>query len=260
MAKLIPASSWHWGGSHDPASWSVRATAYGPSTSTTWHLPASGVVFSTWGVTPGQPYVGTGPTSWAHITTCLSANAERSLADEAGGPVAQLPAIPQDGGYGSDNDPLAALKADLAGGRGKALLIETTAAGWGEGATSAPRRDWQASRLGPMPPESMVAVSQAAFSRVLAACGCSPALFDDSDGTSKREALRQWHLGTVLPLARHLEHELTAKLDTEVKLRFDNYPLDLAGRAQAFQKLVAGGVAVNDALITAGLLADDADA
>ena len=257
MVKLIPASSWHWEGSHDPSSWTVRATAYGPSTSTTWTLPAAGVVFVRWGATPGQPYAGRGPLSWARTTARLGANVEGSLADEAGGPLAQLLAIPQDGGDGTDDDPLAALKADIASAHGKALLIETTAAGWGEGATSAPRRDWQASRLGPAMPESMVAVSQDAFARVLAACGCSPALFDDSDGTSKREALRQWFMGTVRPLARMLEHELTAKLDTDVKLRFDNYPLDLAGRAQAFQKLVAGGVAVHEALVTAGLLAGD---
>ena len=41
MPRLIPASSWHWEGSHDPDSWTVRVTAYGPSTSTTWNLPAS---------------------------------------------------------------------------------------------------------------------------------------------------------------------------------------------------------------------------
>ena len=68
---------------------------------------------------------------------------------------------------------------------------------------------------------------------------------------------RQWHLGVVVPLARQIEHELTAKLDTDVRLRFDLYNVDLAGRAQAFQKLVAGGVAVNEALITTGLLTDD---
>ena len=70
--------------------------------------------------------------------------------------------------------------------------------------------------------------------------------------------MRQWHLGTVRPLARLLETELSEKLDAPVRLRFDNYPLDLAGRAQAFQKLVAGGVAVSEALVTAGLLADEA--
>ena len=102
----------------------------------------------------------------------------------------------------------------------------------------------------------MVALADDSFARVLAACGCSPALFDDSDGTSKREALRQWHLGTVQPLARQLEVELSDKLAAPVRLRFDLYNVDLAGRAQAFQKLVAGGVAVNQALVTSGLLAD----
>ena len=241
MVRLIPASSWHWKGSHDPDSWTVRATCYGPSTSTTWNLPAAGVVFVKWGSTPGQPYTGTGPLSWAHTTARLQSEAERSLADEVGGPLAQLLAIPHDGGDESEGDPLKLLKGDVAAARGKALLLETTAAGWGEGMSGAPRRDWLASRLGPQPPESMERIAHSAFMRVLAACGCSPALFDDSDGTAKREALRQWHLGTVQPLARMLEHELTVKLETDVQLRFDLYNVDLAGRAQAFQKLVAGG-------------------
>ena len=43
MVHLIPASSWHFEGSHDPDSWTVRVTAYGLSTSTTWNLPASAV-------------------------------------------------------------------------------------------------------------------------------------------------------------------------------------------------------------------------
>ena len=90
----------------------MRVTSYGPSTSTTWNMPASGVVFVRWGSTPGQPYVRrTGPLSWAHTTARLQSEVERSLADEAGGPVAQLLAIPQDGGDGGEDDPLAGLKA-----------------------------------------------------------------------------------------------------------------------------------------------------
>ena len=234
MVQLVPASSWHWEGTHDPATWTVRATAYGPSTSTTWNLPASGVVFVRWGGTPGEPYVGTGPLAWAHTTARLQSETERSLADEAGGPLAQLLAIPQDGGDDGDGDPLAMLKADIRQARGKALLLETSAAAWGEGRTAAPQRDWQASRLGPMPPESMATIRKDAFEAVLAACGTPPSLFIDSDGTSQREAVRRWHLGSVLPLVRLLEHELTAKLETGVRLKFDSYPLDLAGRAQAF--------------------------
>ena len=259
MIQLIPASSWHWEGNHDPDSWTVRVTAYGPSTSTTWNLPATSVVFVRWGSTPGQTYVGIGPLSWAHTTARLQSESERSLADEAGGPLAQLIAIPQDGGDGSDDDPLKMIKADIAKARGKALFVETSNAGWGEGKASAPQRDWKAERLGPQPPEAMPKIAEQTFKTVLAACGCSVAMFDDSDGTSKREAQRVFLHGTVRPLGRVLAAELSAKLETEIGLNFDQlYMHDLAGRAQAFQKLVAGGVSVNEALATSGLLADEA--
>lgn len=56
----------------------------------------------------------------------------------------------------------------------------------------------------------------------------------------------------MLPLDRILE----AELEVEVRLAFDSYSLDLASGTQAFQKLVAGGVPVNEALATSGLLAD----
>ena len=254
---LVPASTWYYEGDADPATWLCTATAYGPSGSSTWRVPWDSVIFVTWGSPTARPYHGLSPSSWAADTARLNANAERSLADEAGGPVAQLLPVPQDGGDDSADDPLAGLRKDIRDAKGKALLVETVNAGWGEGKQAAPQSDWQARRLGPQPTEAMVKLADAAFARVLAACGCSPALFDDSAGTSKREALRQWHLGTVAPLARQLERELSDKLETPIRLRFDLYAVDLAGRAQAFQKLVAGGVAVNEALMTAGLLADD---
>ena len=251
--RLIPASSWHFEGSHDPASWSVRVTCYGPSTSTTWNLPASAVVFVRWGSTPGQPYVGTGPLSWAHTTARLQSEAERSLADEAGGPLAQLLAVPSDGGDGEGNDPLKMLKADVGAARGKALLVETVAAGWGEGRGAAPQQDWKQSRLGPMPPESMVTIRKDAFDAVLAACGTPPSLFTDADGTSQREAVRRWHMNLVLPLARLVEHELTAKLETPVDLKFDSYALDMVSRATVVAKLAQAGVPMATALDAVGL-------
>lgn len=229
--RLVPCSTWYWEGGANPESWLATCTAYGPSGSTTWRVPASSVIFCEWGSPTARPYHGLGPAQWAAETARLSANAERSLADEAGGPVAQLLAVPQDGGNGGDEDPLAALKGDLGKARGKALLIETVAAGWGEGRSAAPARDWQQSRLGPAPTEHGVELARDAFDRVLAACGASPALFDDSDGTSKREAQRQFFLGCVQPLARILERELSDKFGVPVRLRFDLYNFDLAGRA-----------------------------
>lgn len=257
--RLVPCSTWYFEGGPDPESWLCTATAYGPSGSTTWRVPSAAVIFAAWGAPVARPYHGLGPLSWASETGRLAGAAERSLADEAGGPVAGLLPIPEgkDSGSDDDDDELAKLRSDIGKARGRALLVETTASGYGEGVSSAPRRDWDPRYLHPSPQDAMVKLSAAAFGRVLAACGASPALFDDSDGTAKREAMRQWHLGTVQPLARILERELSDKFGVPVALRFDLYNVDLAGRAQAFQKLVAGGVAINEALATAGLLESD---
>ena len=71
----------------------------------------------------------------------------------------------------------------------------------------------------------MVAVAQAAFSRMLAACGVPPALYDPAaPATALKEGTRLWHMGTVVPLARLIEHELSMRLDAKVRLRFDSYP------------------------------------
>ena len=65
-------------------------------------------------------------------------------------------------------------------------------------------------------------------------------------------------MGSVEPLLGTVAAEINEKL--EASIRFDLGGLwahDLQGRAQAFQKLVAGGQPVNEALITAGLLSSD---
>ena len=164
------------------------------------------------------------------------------------GPLAQLLAVPQDGGSGDDEDPLKDLKADIRTACGKALLVETKASGWGEGRANSPQRDWTASRLGPQMPESMVRAADSAFARVLAACGVPPSLFVSDDGTAQREAVRRWHMNTVLPLARLVEHELTVKLEADVRLQFYAYTLDMVSRSQVVAKLTAAGVALPVAL------------
>ena len=239
--RLLPASTWYWEGGADPADWLCTATVYGPSGSSTWRLPQSSVVFMVWGAPTARPYHGLSPSSWAADTTRLMANTERSLANEAGGPVAQLLPVPQDGGDGAEEgaDQLSGLKADIKDAKGAALLVETTSAGWGEGKVAAPTSDWKQQRLGPMPPEALVKLAESAYARSLAAAGASPALWSDAPGTTKREALRQFHMMVVRPLARMLSAELSDKFGTAIRLKFDNYPMDMVSRAQVFAKLAA---------------------
>ena len=52
---------------------------------------------------------------------------------------------------------------------------------------------------------------------------------------------RRWHLNTVLPMARLLEYELTMKLDSPVKLKFDTYALDMVSQGASSQQARIGG-------------------
>ena len=175
-----------------------------------------------------------------------SANVERSLADETGGPIAQLLAIPQDGGDGGDDDPFARLlRTDIRNARGKALLgRDGSERGLGrgpDGSTSA--SDWKQS-IG-FGPHADRCTWWHSPETPLAACSCrvrgaSSAMFDDSPtGRRKREALRQWHLERrCCRLARLLESgAFSDKLASPVRLSFRSlFNVDLAGRAQSFAR------------------------
>ena len=232
----------------------------GPSEAATLYRPWASVVFVSWGCLTGRAFAGRGPLAWAHTSARLQSEAERSLADEAGGPVAQMVAVPQDGGDGSGNDPLAELKSDLRTARGRALLLETTAAGWGEGRGAAPMRDWRPERLGPNPPASLEAVMGRGFMEVLAACGVPPGLFLEVDGTAQRKSYRRFFSLTVEPLAGLLAGELSAKLEAEISLGFSGrFAADLAGRARAFQSMVGSGMDLAKAAGLAGLMMEAED-
>lgn len=255
---LLPASSWDFHGGADPETWMVRANLYGPSGSETRYLPFAGVVFMVWGTTPGETYAGRGPLQWASTSARLQSEVERSLADEAGGPIAQLLPIPEDTGEG-DNDPHAELEADIRNKRGKALLVESTRGGFGEGKIAEPARDWEARRLGPQPPVTMDAIMGRSFVEVLSACGCPPGLFvERADGTAQRESYRRFFSLTVEPLAVLLAGELSAKLEADISLKFaGRYAADLAGRARAFQSMVKAGMETDRAAALAGLMGVD---
>ena len=246
---LLPATNWHFTGGADPGSWMIEATVAGPSTTDTRKMPYEGVVHVRWGSSPGRPYSGRGPLSWAHTTARLGSETERSLADELRGPLAQLLTLPKDGG----DDSLDELRSDIGAARGKGVFVETTARGYGEGPSAAPQRDWVPQRLGPNPTTTTAQIQKAAFEAVLAACGTPPSLFLDADGTAARESLRRWHLNLVLPLARLVEDELSRKLEADVGLTFDSYALDMVSRASVVDKLVRAGVPTATALAAVGL-------
>ena len=240
----------------DPMSWTYNATLYGPTDSRHEWVPAASMLHCRYSVDSSRPWFGQGPMHWAHRTGTLAGNLETRLGEESGGPVGHIIPIPSDGGDGTEDDPLSQLKGDLANARGRTVLTETTAAGWGEGKMAAPQADYKPSRFGAMVPDSSVSLRTAASMAVLSACAVPVSLVSDSDGTGQREAWRRFVMGSVEPLLAIVGQEVEAKLETRVS--FDLSPLwayDLAGRASSFKAMVTSGMAIERAAALSGLVA-----
>ena len=167
--------------------------------------------------------------------------------------------VPQDGGDGSDDDPLAGLKADLANLRGRGALVETTSAGWGEGKGAAPISDYKPQRIGADPPATLPSLRTEAAASVLSACGVPVSLATDADGTGQREAWRRFVMGSVEPLLEIVKQEIEAKLEQSVSFNLDRlWAHDLAGRASSFKAMVTAGMDVAKAAGLSGLLSEAA--
>ena len=253
---LTPAGSWDVAGGADPASWFYRLDLFGPSGNETRVYPSESVLHFKFGVDPARPWQGTSPLSFARATGKLAANLELRLGEEAGARVGYLLPVPADGGDGGIDDPLASLKNDLAALAGNTALVETTAAGYGEGRAAAPQSDWKAQRMGANPPQTLAELRGDAAMAVAAACGVPPGLTTDkAEGSGQRESWRRFCFGTVQPVARCVAEELAFKLDAPgLRLNFDRlFASDLAGRSRAVGVLVKAGMNLERAAKLAGL-------
>ena len=201
------------------------------------------MVFVKWGIrTQASLTDRKGPLGWASTTAMAG---QRDPNDPSPTKPAAPDREPAPGAAGRRRrfeqiDPLAGtLKADIKAARGRALLVETTSGspGWDGGPGGAPRRDWVAGTIGASAAGRLVEVDEPApafkVSPCLAATGTASVavrLRERPGCRSAEAASGRWHLGTVLPLARLLEVELSEKLEAAVSFQFDNYPIDLAGR------------------------------
>ena len=255
--RLLPAGGWDIRGGADPADWYVRLDIYGPSGTYTTTVPHAATVHCRYAVDSALPWRGVPPLGWARSTGALAGRLEDGLSNEAGGSAAYLLPVPQDGGDGGDDDPLKRLKSDIALAKGKVTLVETTSAGWGEGAGGKPARDWEQKRVGADWPDVLRATRKDVFENVAAACGVPGVLLDPrAEGTSQREGLRRFAHLAIEPLAELVAAELRMKLDApSLRFNFDGLMAsDLAGRARALGILVkSAGFSREQAARIAGL-------
>lgn len=218
-------------------------------------MPGERVVHLRYASTPTEPWRGISPLAHSRTTSDLAAMLEHRLAQEAGAHVGTFVPVPQDGGAGDGTDPLAQLKSDIAGAKGRAVLVETTSGGWSEGSQAAPMRDWESKRFGANPPAVLDTLRTNSARHVLAACGVPIELVEPSEGTGAREAFRRFLHATIAPVARMVEEELREKLDEpELALSFDGlFAADVSAKARAWRSL-AGAEASLDPQTAARLV------
>ena len=244
---LTEASGWDITGGSNPASWRYALELAAPSGSERLFMPSEGVLHFSWGH-DDRPWAGVSPLGFASSSAASAASLEQRLSEELGGPVAHLLPIPSDGGDGSNDDHLSDLKSDIAGARGSAVLVETTAAAWGEGRAASPQSDWKAQRLGADPPEALVRLRSEGSMAVVSACGIPPSLMtSNSDGSAQRESFRRFGV-SVRAKAKEIAFELSAKLDRDITLNLDEMRADdRVGMARVVKNLVDAGFSIEDA-------------
>ena len=250
--RLVEAGSWDITGGFDPSSWLYNVELAGPSDSVSRSYPSESVIHCRFAWNSSTPWKGISPLEFARSTGSLASFLETRLSEEASAPVGSIIPIPSDGGDGSEDDPLATLKRDLANLGGGISLVETTSGAWGEGRSASPGRDWSPQRLGADFPESSVLLWEAVSRLTLAVCGCPPALTSGSaTGPAQLVGWRRFLHGTLQPVSKLILEELREKLEVpNLDLSFgDLMASDLTGRARAFGSLTGqdGNLSVEQA-------------
>ena len=183
--RLATAASWDVTFGSDPAGWIYRVSLAGPSQQSTIELPASGVIHVRYSSDTTTPWRGVGPLQSAQLAGRLSAEVSSALADELGGPRGQLLPLPNVSG---DDPEIDLLKGDIKALGGGLAFVESQADQFGSGPTTNPSSGWQSRRLGADIPSGSIEAAKLAFAEVVAPCGLSVALWDDSTGTGRRRA------------------------------------------------------------------------
>ena len=257
--RLLPSNSWDVTGGVSPQSWTYRLDLAAPDSTRSVIAPAAGVVHIRAYVEPSAPWRGISPLTGAASTARLLAETEAALADESSGPRGHVIPMPQGPVDDDDDDDgsMSKLQADVAGLKGKTVLVETAAAGFGEGRAAAPAADWQPRRIGAAPPDGLRQLRTDAEASMLAASGTPIELISArSDGAAVREAWRRYAHAFLTPIGGIVAAELADKLERPgLALDFSGlFASDITGRARAFASMVNAGMDVTKAAGLSGLL------
>ena len=251
-------------GNANPSSWIWNLNVYGPSGGgRTRSRPNDGIVNIAIGRTAARPWAGRAPWQAASLSSEMLSGIERQLSGEARSRSGYIMPTPDTGdrSQGPDDDgetdPLTKLREDLAAAEGRTLLAPSMAAGYGAGPGVAPTlsNEYKAHRFGINPPEAVAELRRDVERSILATFGILPSLVDPkASGTALREARRQYHAGTVVPLATLVEAALSEALNEDVTLNMRRgKATDSATLARAISSLTSSGMDLESAIVAVGL-------
>ena len=227
-------------GDADPDTWRYSLHMGGPSAARTVWATAAETVNVRINSDSYRPWEGIAPLTRAVASGQLAARLASSLGDEADVVVSRILPIAQGSGENAANQLSKAIAGTLPG---RLAFPETQLAGAGAGRSSAPMRDFAATRTGWESPISGPQLYAHLFSEVAECCGVPGALVNPSSaGPAAREAWRRLTVGTVEPFGRLIESELSRVLERTVTIKLRRLGgVDAAGRARALHVLTEAG-------------------
>ena len=233
-------SSYHVRGGHDPDSWIYDLWLPGPSSTNRFRVSHDRVVHVRINQEASSPWRGRSPISAARSTGRLLSELESALGDEGSMAVGRVVAAPEGPNQSGK------IQASLNKLRGKIVLVETTAGGYGDKG-AAPKRDWAAQRLGPDFTTAEVELRTLVENSVCGVFGIHPGLISGHlDGTGMRESYRRWQRSCLEGLAEVAAVELGRVFEQDVTFDFTRLRAsDTAGQARAFRALAGKGATID---------------
>ncbi len=258
--KLLPQSSVTVVGQNaDSDSWVYISSENGPSASVQRTVRSREMIHFMTGVSRQRPWEGQPPWAFAKSTSGAIAGLEKILSREANAPHGSVMGLPESPVVDDAETvkPLEGFRNDLGTAKGRTLLVESPSQ-WQGGAPGTTK----GSGVDITPfgfDRSLIDALRTATGRdVLSACGVPLGLIEGSgDGTKARESYRQWLHGSLRPIARLIEQELSEKFETDIRLDFNGlHAADVAGRSRAFKQLTEAGLTKEEAAINTGITLD----
>ena len=247
------AASWEVAGRRR---WAYEAKLFVPSGEPiTRRVLMGGVVHCMMGSQPSAPWRGLAPWQLASLSASALAEISRGVRDEGKTITGRIWTAP-DGASQTQADNMANSLGRVKGGN--SVIAESTAAGFGQGSTAAPKLDWKPNSTGQDHTPGNVQMLEAVQASVASAYGVHPAMFNPAaTAPALREIKRLAYLSRTMPLADAIAAELSEKMGQPITITWPNMAdqsVDVHLRARAFNAIATSGEGLLDyAALVSGL-------